>query len=80
MTRELTILPAVKVPVLSEHKTDMHPRVSIVARFLTRTCRFDMRRAMMVKESAKQRGSPFKEVMSEKINKKISYVPGAQMP
>lgn len=56
-----TILPAVRVPVLSEHKTDMHPSVSIVARFLTRTCRFDMRRAMIVNERATQTGRPFEE-------------------
>ena len=55
---ELTILPRVSVPVLSEQRTDMQPRVSIVARFLTRTLRFAMRLATMVKESATQTGRP----------------------
>ena len=57
-TRKRTILPRVSVPVLSEQSTDMQPRVSIVARFLTRTLRFAILRATMVKDSATQTGRP----------------------
>jgi hypothetical protein len=48
----------VSVPVLSEHNTDMHPKVSIVARFLIRTLRFAMRLAMIVRDNATQTGRP----------------------
>ena len=54
-----TILPTVKVPVLSEQSTDMQPKVSIVARFLTSTFRFAIRLATMVKESATHTGNPY---------------------
>ena len=57
--QQRTIFPTVKVPVLSEQSTDMQPKVSMVARFLTRTCRFAMRLATMVKESATQTGNPY---------------------
>jgi len=55
---EVTIFPSVMVPVLSEHNTDMHPRVSIVARFLTRTCCFAIRLALIVSDKATQIGRP----------------------
>ena len=51
-------MPIVSVPVLSEQRTDMQPRVSMVARFLTRTLRRAMRLAMMVRERATQSGRP----------------------
>ena len=54
----LTINPIVSVPVLSEHKTDIQPKVSIVARFLTRTLRFAIRFAMIVSDNATQTGRP----------------------
>jgi hypothetical protein len=54
-----TILPSVKVPVLSEQRIDMQPSVSIVARFFTRTCRFAMRFAIMARDSATQIGRPW---------------------
>lgn len=50
----------VRVPVLSEHNTDMQPSVSIVARFFTRTLRLAIRLATMVRESATQTGKPCK--------------------
>jgi hypothetical protein len=61
----LTILPIVNVPVLSEHKMDMQPKVSIVARFLTRMLRFAMRLAMMVSDKATQTGRPCTTPVSE---------------
>ena len=54
----LTIFPTVSVPVLSEHKTDMQPRVSIVARFFTKMLCFAMRFAMIVRDNATQMGKP----------------------
>lgn len=54
-----TIFPAVSVPVLSEHKTDMHPSVSTVAKFFTNTCRLAIRRAITVRERATQMGRPY---------------------
>ena len=54
----LTILPTVRVPVLSVQKTDMQPSVSTVARFFTRTLCLDMRFAMMVSDKATQTGRP----------------------
>ena len=62
MVRNATIMdhnPSVSVPVLSEHKTDMHPNVSIVTRFLTRTCRAAIRRATIVSESATHTDKPY---------------------
>ena len=53
-----TILPTVSVPVLSEQRTDMHPRVSMVARFFTSTLRLAIRLATIVSESATQTGKP----------------------
>jgi hypothetical protein len=50
----------VRVPVLSEHKTDMQPKVSMVARFFTKTLCFAMRLAMMVRDKATQMGNPLK--------------------
>ena len=50
-----TIFPLVTVPVSSEHKTDMQPRVLIVVRFLTRTFRRAMTLAMIVSDSATDR-------------------------
>jgi hypothetical protein len=58
LERPLTILPTVRVPVLSEHKTDIQPKVSIVARFFTRMLCFAMRFAMMVRDKATQMGKP----------------------
>jgi hypothetical protein len=52
------MMPVVKVPVLSEHKTDMQPSVSMVAKFFTKTLRFAMRLAMIVSERATQMGRP----------------------
>lgn len=51
----------VRVPVLSEHNTDMQPSVSIVARFFTRTLRLAIRLATMVSDSATQTGKPYGE-------------------
>ena len=56
----VTILPTVSVPVLSEHKTDIQPRVSIVARFFTKTLCFAMRFAMIVRDKATQTGNPLR--------------------
>jgi hypothetical protein len=62
MENPLTIFPTVRVPVLSEHNTDIHPRVSMVARFLTRTLYFAMRFAMIVRDRATQTGNPLNVV------------------
>ena len=55
----LTIFPIVSVPVLSEHSTDMQPRVSTVARFFTSTCLLAIFFATMVRESATHTGRPY---------------------
>lgn len=60
-----TIFPRVRVPVLSEHKTDMQPKVSMVARFFTKTLCFAMRFAMIVRDKATQTGKPFKTLSTE---------------
>ena len=49
-----------RVPVLSEHKTDIQPKVSIVARFFTKVLCFAMRFAMIVRDKATQTGKPLK--------------------
>jgi hypothetical protein len=58
--------PVVKVPVLSEHRTDMQPRVSMVAKFFTKTLRFAIRLAMIVSDRATQRGRPCSTASQEK--------------
>ena len=48
-----------EVPVLSEDNMEMHPSMSIVTRFLTRTWTLAMRRALTVSERATHTGRPY---------------------
>jgi hypothetical protein len=54
---DLTNLPQVKVPVLSEQRTVVQPRVSMLARFLTMIRDF-RRHEMIANANATQRGKP----------------------
>ena len=60
--KHLAIFPTVRVPVLSEHNTDIQPKVSIVAKFFTRTLCLAMRFAIMVSDKATQMGNPCGDV------------------